>query len=142
MRVSTRTEVAPAEEYTVTTYGCDECDFTFSDEQDIDTHYAKTHARKAKLNVDGRELYRFTSESDAKAWLDQTQYDVRHLPWQGPGWYATETWSQPCPHGCCTDSCISLVSASSWVTESIGRAREIMDEVRAVRAAIRGAEHG
>lgn len=142
MRTITTTAHVPAEDVTVTTFGCDACDFTADDKDAVTEHHAKEHACKAEMQAAGRSLYRFDTEADADAWLDVKHsdwYQVREVDWDGPGWYATETWTQPCPRGCCRDSCVRLFSATQWVTEKVDKARDIMRDVADVRRALREA---
>jgi len=114
MRTLTETRVVPADEVTITRYGCDLCDFVADDKDTIEEHHAKEHACLEKRKAGGDDLYRFGSEEDAKSWLSGRNalvslYRVRGVEWAGPGWYATETWEEPCPRGCCTDFCIKLI---------------------------------
>jgi len=134
MRTIVETKTVPAEDVTVTTYGCDECDFTADHKEQVEQHYAKTHACRKEAEVDGRTLRWFNTEEDAKAWLNQEDwYRVHEVDWSGPGWYVTETWSKPCPRGCCTDHCIRLFPASSWVSDAVYEARSIMQRVANLR---------
>jgi hypothetical protein len=142
MKTIVETKTVPAEEVKVTTYGCDECDFTASSQRDVAKHYAEKHACRKETEIAGHTIRLFNSEADAKAWLnDGDGYQIRELEWGEPGWYMTETWRQRCPHGCCMDDCIRLFSATAWVNESIGKARDIMCEVTDVRRHLREAPH-
>lgn len=119
---------------------CDECEFRDQEEEAVERHFAQKHAVRAKLQVGGKNLYRFNSEADAEAWLkieSGNWHQVQDLKWTEPGWYTTETWSQPCPRGCCTDQCIRLVSINVWLEEQVSQVRDIMSEIKDIRCAIK-----
>jgi hypothetical protein len=147
MRTITTKQTVPAEEVSTTTYGCDNCDFTADDPDDVATHYGREHTRKGEMEVGGETLYKFEAEADAKAWLDAEdsdarQYRERSVRWSGAGWYAIETYTKPCPRGCCTDHCVRLYPAEHLVWEGTRRARAIMQQVTAIRRALREDGHG
>jgi hypothetical protein len=142
MRTIVKTELVPAEEVTYTTYGCDLCDFTSDDEDNIKLHHGKEHACKRKMEVDGVELYWFDTEEDAQTWIEQDEYgaDERKVRWSDPGWY-TASWSTgPCRRGCCTRSCRSLESVGSYLSEleyAAEQAEQQADKKRRLAQAIR-----
>ena len=135
MKVITKTELAPAEEVEVITYGCDHCDFTSSDEDDVEKHHAKDHACKKQLEVEDRTLYWFDTKEDAKAWLDVDEYgcDYRHVDWSEPGWYMQRGWTEPCRRGCCTDSHAKLYPVEEYLSECEYAAREAESKADRIR---------
>lgn len=138
MRTIIETRNVPAEEVTITTYGCEECDFTADDKDDVTQHYAKEHSCRATADVSGHTLRWFDTEADASAWLNNDDwYRIHTLDWYGPGWYATETGTQPCRRGCCNDPCIRLFPADKFVQEAIVEARTIMRRIIPLRAFLR-----
>ena len=147
MRTITTTQIVPADEVTITTYGCEHCDFTADEQDAVAEHYGRAHACKGKMTVEGETLFKFDIESDAKAWLDAEYggegtyptYRERDTGWANAGWYAVETYTKPCPRGCCTESCMRLFPAERLVWDGQRRARNIMREVTAIRRALREA---
>jgi len=135
MRTISETKTVPAEDVTITTYGCDECEFVADHKEQVERHFAETHACRKEAEVGNSTLRWFKTEEDAKVWLRRNEdwYRVQEVTWEGPGWYASETWSEPCPKGCCTDHCIRLYPAESKVNNAVYEAREIMQQVAVLR---------
>lgn len=131
-------EESRVEQITVKTYRCELCNYSSDYKGDVERHHGLRHACPAEMEVAGLSLHRFESEDDAKIWARSQGYDFQKVEWDGPGWYMHETWTEPCPRGCCRDSYFRLFPAACWVAEAVGRATETMDEVKAVRAALRG----
>jgi len=119
MKTITKTEVVPAEEVTITTFGCDFCEFVADDEDDVKKHHAKEHACKRTMSVEGVDLYWFDSEEDAKAWLECDEYgaDMHSVNWSGAGWYHTSWSTEPCGRGCCSRSRRTLSPVGWYLSE-------------------------
>jgi hypothetical protein len=145
MKVTTETRTIPAEDVTVTTYGCEQCDFSSDTKHDVEKHYAKEHACRCTMEAGGIDWLRFETEQDAKAWLSEADDSFSSpgaVGWTGPGWYRSVGRSEPCGRGCCTRYYLDLVSVGEWTSERIGEARAIMARVSAVRRDMREAGYG
>lgn len=144
MKTITTTQLVPADEVTTTSYGCEHCDFTTDDPDDVASHHGREHSCKGEVEAGGETLHKFDSEDDAKAWMkvnygELGMYRAREVDWTRPGWYAVETYTEPCPRGCCTDHCARLFPAERLVWDVTRRARRIMQDVTAIRRALREA---
>jgi hypothetical protein len=124
-----------------TEFVCDHCDFRDHSANIVREHEANEHLVKAKLEVDYLTLYHFDSEANAQAWLEIIHggFSRKHLvEWQSPGWYTLETWTEPCPRGCCRDHCVKLTPIESLCEDLIYQARDIMHKVTKIRQAVKG----
>jgi hypothetical protein len=109
MKTLTKIELVPAEEVTVTQYGCDLCDFTSDDKEEVEKHHGKSHAVKDTVG----DMMRFESEEDAKSWMSCDDFaDRRRMNWTGPGWYTVKSYDEPCGRGCCRKWVLELVPAA------------------------------
>jgi hypothetical protein len=120
MRTLTETLAVPAQpaaEVLVTNYGCDECDFVARSKSEIPTHVARTHAVRDRIAYGDAEALRFNSEADANAWLGIQSGDRVRMDWQGPGWYVSKEYSEPCGHGCCRKWVYELVPLGTYLAE-------------------------
>jgi len=97
MKIRIETVHVPAETYEVKHLGCDFCEFETTEEEDLKSHHARTHAVKKEQEVNGEKFYWFDSEEDAKLWLDPPDghsiADYTSVDWAGPGWYGCESTS-------------------------------------------------
>ena len=105
----------------VTVFGCDFCDFESYNEEDVIKHHGEAHAVKKQITIEGKELYYFEKEEDAKSWLDTSceYYDQMDVNWDCSGWYIVVHESGPCAKGCCTQFTATLKPASTHLDNMI-----------------------
>jgi len=133
MKILKKTTMVPeqivgAHEEETTVYGCDCCEFENEDENEVEKHYALTHAVKEMKEVDGFKFVRFETKEGMDAWAGAQcggygEYEGWHgsssysRTWCGPGWYRISGNREPCGRGCCTRHIMALTPMVEVVSD-------------------------
>lgn len=113
-----------------TTFTCEQCEHTAGTREDMVRHFGDKHAVRAKTAIsdddEDLKLSFLENEESYKAWTAHLSWGsrVQSFKWHGPGWYAVEQWTQPCPRGCCDDDCVGTEFLERLVARRSDELRE------------------
>lgn len=62
---------------------------------------------------------------------------VKDIDWYDSGWYVIQTWSQPCPRGCCYDNCVGFYPVSTIINEIVDNIRSLCYDLKEYRSLIK-----
>lgn len=110
------------------------CNFNAPYQEDVESHYAKSHLALEKKGIGDKIFYKFEEEEAAQLWFKNKARDcrVQQFAWEGPGWYTFRTWTQRCPRNCCDDYCGRLVSLNKIKAELMEFNKEIIEQLEAI----------
>lgn len=75
---------------------------------------------------------------DAKQYLNDAR--CKHNGWDGPGYYAIYSYSQPCPRGCCYDLVKEIIPLQDYLHELQKRIEENQNTLQYWNSVLEGKE--